>query len=256
MSSKDGLVKMKIDVFPNGKEIIDENYVSVFAKLLTTTKKCYASSFKFSISNSRKILQNEEFSYYYWQENDLSFGYPRFISRQKCSDMKEDMLHGDTLNILVNIFCMALVKHTSKRSIIPATVNTVEMTYVWNICNLNTYPDVRSASIISVLFPSKGEVVKFYLELQPRGEVRSTDGFISLLSCVEGPYDSGPSLTVNFSLTIRDFGNDDEIVNYNTASVFYDVKTNRCWGSINALLLEKAINKPCLTIEYRGIYAV
>ena len=247
---------MKIDVFPNGKEQIDENYVSIFAKLLSNTKLCYASLLKFSVLTSRKILQNDEMSYYYWQENDLSFGYPRFISRKKCSDMKEDMLHGDDLNILVNIVCMTNIKHISKLSIIPSKVNTVEMNYAWTICNLEKFPNVRSASLISVLFPTKGEVVKFFLHLQPRGGDRSRDGFISLLSCVEGPYFSGPSLTVNFSLTIKDFGNDGEIVNFDPVSTFWDVRRSRCWGIIDALLFEKAIFKPCLTITYRSIYAV
>ena len=256
ITSVDGLLKMGILVFPKGEFKSDENYVGVRAQLLSSPKHCYASSLKFSIRSPSQELKNEKVWHCYWQEYYIKCGISRFIARKKCSNLSENILSGDKLTILAEVFCMCSFTQMSNYPIFESTINetSIEMSYDWTICDLLNFPNVPSVRIVSPLFPSRDYLAKFNLQMAPRGENGSSKGYVSLFNCVEGITTTGPSLTVNFSFTVRNFGRDNKTISFGPFSYFFDVTTYLCYGVFDALLYEQLISMPCLSIEYQGIY--
>ena len=47
--SSDELVKIKIEIYPNGEDQLQQSFISIYAHLLSDNKHCYASMLKFSI---------------------------------------------------------------------------------------------------------------------------------------------------------------------------------------------------------------
>ena len=247
---------MKINVYPNGFQKLHENYVSVYASLLSSRQHCHVSTIQFSILTPKRIQRNEKSFYHYWSENENFFGLYQFISHQICRNVIEDLLNGDKLTIFIQVFCTSNSERQSERPINSYPVNSVEMWYDWTVCNLSTYPDVPNIKIHSGRFPSNRELIQFYLQLGPGGIQNSQKRYISLFLCLLDSNKAGLSLLVNYTLTIRNYGADGEVLFYIDpfAAVFETSGDNMCWGNSNSVLYEKAIKKSCFTIELRSVY--
>ena len=93
--STDGLVKMKINVYPNGFQKLHENYVSVYASLLSSRQHCHVSTIQLSILTTKRIQANEKSFYNYWPKYETTSGLHQFISHQTCRNISEGLLNGD-----------------------------------------------------------------------------------------------------------------------------------------------------------------
>ena len=252
---------MKIEVYPDGFLQSYENCVSVFATLLSNNKHCYASTFKISILTPIKTLKNENYMMCYWQNNEKKCGFPRFISRNSRYDDNANLQQAEELNIQVEVFCMLPFEQATERSsVVPSAVNSIEMTYLWTVCDLSTFPDSPNVKIASPLFPnSRDETVKFSLQMAPRGEIGSNStGYMSLYSCVIGNYTTGPAILMNHKFFVRNYGRFPISIRLGPFIHFYDKTTFLCWGTRNSLSLiyKQAASKQCLKIEYHGAYNI
>ena len=147
LASTDGLVKMKINVYPNGFQKLYENYVSVHASLLSSRQHCHVSTIQLSILTPKRIQANEKSFYYNWPEYETDNGLHQFISHQTCRNVSEGLLNGDKLTIFIQVFCTSHSERQSESPINSFPVNSVEMWYDWTVCNLSTYPDVPNIEI-------------------------------------------------------------------------------------------------------------
>ena len=255
--STDGLVKMNLSVYPNGNNQLYENYVSVYASLLSSRQHCHVSTIQLSILTPKRIQRNEKSFYHYWSENENFIGLHQFISHQICQNVSEGLLNGDKLTIFIQVFCTSHSERQSERLINSFPVNSVEMWYDWTVCKLSTYPDVPNIKIHSGQFPSNSELVQFYLQLGPRGIINSQKGYISLFLCLLYSNKAELSLLVNYTLTIRNYGADGKVLFYtNPFIALFEASGNDCWGNSNSVLYEEAIEKSCLTVELRSVYNV
>ena len=185
----------------------------------------------------------------YWPKYETDNGLHQFISHFACRNFSEGLLNGDKLTIFIEVFCTSHSERQSESLINSFPVNSVEMWYDWNVCNLSTYPDVPNTKIYSGRFPSNSELVQFHLRLGPRGIQNSQRGYISLYLCVFDRDKTGLSLSVTSTFTIRNCGAEDEVL------YVFDTSVNTCWGNSNSVLYEKAIKNSCLTIELRSVYS-
>ena len=253
----DGLIQIKIEIFPNGRNALDENYISISATLLpNNTYNYYTTSTKFSVLTAKKILRNELSAQIYWQAHDLiRWEHPRFVSRQLCLDVNEGMLIDGKLNILAHIIMLPF-HYEVEQSIIQSSLNLVEIVHVWSVCNLIASLNATEMKIMSTKFPFDGEFVKFSLHMALQGEFGSKPEHISLFNCLVGndyPL-TKPLLVLNFTFKIKNYERDTGTINLGPFSHAYDAAANSCWGEPNALLFGVAMKSPCLMIEFHGIY--
>ena len=260
LTSSSGLVVMKIEVYPNGFLQSDENYVSVFATLLSDNKHCYFSTLKIGALTSNKTLKNQCFMMCHWQNKVKKCGFPRFKSRKLRQDNNTSLLQAEELNIQVELFCMlSFEQATGRSSVVPSAVNSIEMTYLWTICDLSNFPDSPNVKIASPLFPiSRNKTVKFSLQMVPRGKIGSNStGHMSLYSCVMGNYTTGPAILMNHKFFVRNYGQYSRTIKYGPFIHFYDKKF-LCYGTATALspIYRQVTSKQCLIIEYHGAYNI
>ena len=253
--SPDGFVKMEISVFPNGSHKHYENYVGVYADLLSRRQHCQVSTIQLSILTPKRSQRNEKSFYYYWPEYETTNGLHQFISHQTCRNVSEGLLNGDKLTIFIQVFCTSLSERQSESLINSFPVRSVEMWYDWTVCNLSTYPDVPNIKIYSGQFPSNRELDQFHLQLGPRGIQNSEKGYISLYLCMFDSNKAGLSLLVNYTFIIRNHEADGEVLYHmGPFAAVFETSGNMCWGKSNSVLYEKAIKKSCLTIELSSVY--
>ena len=214
MASTDGLVKMKISVYPKGSLELSENYVSVYASLLSSRQHCHVSTIQMNILTPKRIQKNEKSFYYYWPEYKTDYGLHQFVSHQTCRNISEGLLNSDKLTIFIQVFCTSHFERQSESLVNSSPVNSVEMWYNWSVCNLSTYPDVPNIKIYSGQFPSNRELIQFHLQLGPRGIQNSQKGYISLYLCLFDSNKGGLSPLVNYTFTIRNYGADGEVFFY------------------------------------------
>ena len=248
--STDGLVKMKIIVYPNGYNRLYDKYVSVYARLLSS----HVSTTHFSIVTPKRIQQSTRQFNLYWTENETDRGLPQYISHQTCRNVSEGLLNDDKLTIMVDVFCTSLSERQSESLINSSSVNSVEMWYDWTVCNLSTFPDIPNVKIYSGQFPSNSELAQFTLQLGPRGLQNNRKGYISLFLCLLDIDRAGLLPLVNYTFTIRNYGADGEVFYENPFAVVFAASENNCYGRLNFVLYEKAIKNSCLTIELRSVY--
>ena len=245
---------MNLSVYPNGSHKLYENYVSVYASLLSNRQHCHVSTIQLSILTPKRIQTNEKSFYYYWPEYETTNGLHQFISHQTCRNVSEGLLNGDKLTIFIEVFCTSLSQRQLESPINSFPVNSVEMWCDWTVCNLSTYPDVPNIKIYSGSFPSNSELIQFHLQLGPRGIQNSQKGYISLYLCL---FDNkaGLSLLVNYTFTIRNYGSNGEVLfDVNPFAAVFATSGNNCWGYSNTVLHENAIKQSCLTLELRSVY--
>ena len=250
-------MKMKISVYPNGYNQLYENYVSVYARLLSSRQQCHMSTIQLSISTPKLIQINKKSFYSYWPDYETESGLHQFISHQTCRNVNAGLLNDDKLTILIQVFCTSFSERQSESIVTSWPVNSVEMWYDWTVCNLSTYPDVPNIEAYSGQFPSNSELVQFHLQLGPRGIQNSEKGYISLYLCLFDSNKAGLSLLVNYTFLIRNHEADGEVLYHmGPFAAVFGTSGNRCSGRSNSLLYEKAIKKSCLTIELRSNYNV
>ena len=247
---------MKISVYPNVYNQFYENYVGVYASLLSSRQHCHVSTIQLSILTPKRIQTSEKSFYCYWPEYKKDCGLLQFISHQTCRNISEGLLNSDKLTIFIQVFCTSHFERQSESLINSFPVNSVEMWYNWSVCNLSTYPDVPNIQIYSGQFPSNRELIQFHLQLGPRGIQNSQKGYISLYLCLSDSNKAGLSLLVNYTFTIRNYGADGKVLSYfKPFATIFNTPENICWGSSNFVLYEKAIKKSCFTIELRSVYS-
>ena len=254
--STDDLVKMKISVYPNGSHKLFENYVSIYASLLSRKQHCQVLTIQFSILTPKRIQTNKNRIYCYWPEYEISCGLNEFVSHDTCRNVSEGILNDDILTILIEIFCTSIFERQSESLINSSPVHSVEMWYDWTVCNLSTFPEVPDIKIYSGQFPSNSdELVQFHLQLGPRGIQTSQKGKISLFLCIHDRNKAGLSLSVTYTFTIRNYGAEGEVFYVKLFVTVFNASESTYWGNYDFLLYEKAIKKLCLTIELRSIYS-
>ena len=251
--SPDGLIKMKINIYPNGFNQRFESYVSVMATLLSARIHCYESTIKLSILTPRNIQRKERDCNIYWPEYTFISGIEQYVSHQTCQNFNETLLNDGKLTIFTEVLCSSLLERQSESLTNLSLVNSVEIRVDWTVCNLSSFPDVPNSRICHGLIPSNSKLVPFNFELAPRGIRNSKKGFISLHLCILDVYKLVKPLPVNITFTIKNYGADDE-VSYDSLTALFESSESPCWGSPNFVLFEKAIKKSCLTIELRSIY--
>ena len=125
--STDGLVKMKISVYPIGYNQLYENYVGVYANLLSSRQHCHVSTIQLSILTPKRIQTSEKSFYCYWPEYKTDYGLHQFISHQTCRNISEGLLNGDKLTTFIQVFCTSHSERQSESLINSSPVNSVEM---------------------------------------------------------------------------------------------------------------------------------
>ena len=244
---------MKIDVFPNGKNQLENDYVIIHATLLSHKKYCYACSIKCSILTAGSLQAQETYQHSFWE--DKTWKLLPIVLKQKSSSVNSGVLDEGKLNINFDIFCMQTLEQISSQSVQPSTVKTVDMTCVWTICNLVNFPNVRTIRIVSTEFPSNSSLLKFHLQLAPRGITdQSLIGYSSLHNCVASKAAELP-LLINNSLAVKNYGESAEALTFSPRSNTY-TSLSSCWGSYSIFLFQKALNKQCITLEYHGLYTI
>ena len=256
LASIDGLVKMQISVFPNGYNKYYKKHASVYVSLLSGRQHCHVSTTQLSILTPKRTQRNEKIFHSDWPEYETNYmyGLPKFISRHAFRNFSEDFLNDDKLTILIEVVCLSLSERQSESLINLSPVNSVEMWYDWNVCNFSTFPDVPNSQIFSAKFPSDSELIQFHLILQPRNMKNSQEGYILLYLCWCDGNQAKPSLLVNYTFTIRNYGADGEVLREHPYANVFEASGVSCWGTRNILLYEKAIKKSCLAIELRSVY--
>ena len=249
LTSNGDLVKIKIQVFPNGANQIYENYVSIKVSLLSSKKMCYYSTLKFSILSSEKKIKNEISVSHHWTDSDEAPSLLRFISHQETTDILEN----DNLNIVAEVFCMQASEQKAEQLELSSTTNIVEMTYVWTICNLLSFRKIAAVPLHSTEFPSNADLVQFSLGILP---LESDFGYAIFYNCVSHNDRPSISLLINETFSLKSFGNNAKLKTYKPYSHLYDYKSrNWSWGVNNFLLFHK-LSGQCIVLEYHGIYAV
>ena len=251
LTSLDDLVQINIEVFPNGEKQRSKNYVSVYATLLSNIKYCYASSLRFSILTDKKEIKQMISETHYWTEDTLPWT-SSFLTSGNDSD---DILNANNLNILSELFCMRASGLKSTQSVVSSTRNLVQMTYVWNVCNLLSFPNIRAIRILSTQFPSQSGLVQFVLNLAPRGHPKSLQGYSGLFNCASVVDESSLQLLINYTVTVRDLRDGAKAKYFGPISHFYSSKTSFCWGLANVFMYEQ-LSRQCFALEYQGVYAV
>ena len=253
--SSDGFIKMIISVYPNGYYQILKNYVVVSINLLSAWQHCYESVIKLSILTPRNIQKNEKSFYIYWPENEANTGLNKYVSHQTCRNVNENLLNDDKLTILTEVFCLSLFERQSEILTSSSLSNSVEMWDDWTVCNLLTFPDVPIIQIMHGLNQRNSELVRFYLQLAPKGIQNSQKRYISLHLCIFDIDTFTKSLTVYFKFTIRNYGADGEVFYDPQMTAVFKASAIPCWGRPNVVLYEKAIKKSCITIELYSFYS-
>ena len=249
LTTADKSVEIKIDVFPNG----ENQLVAIRATLLSHKKYCCACSIKCSILIVGGLEANAIYQQSFWE--DETWILPPIISRQICLSINSSILHEDKLSINFDIFCMQTLEQISAQSVLPSTTNTIDMTYIWTICNLVNFPNIRTIRIVSTEFPSNSNLLKFHLELAPRGITdHSIIGYSSLLNCPSNKAAEFVQL-INNSLAVKNYGDRGETITSDRESITY-TSLGHCWGFYSSFLFQKALSKQCITLEYQGFYNI
>ena len=253
LTSADKSVEMKIDIFPNRENQLENDYVIIHATLLSHKTHCYACSIKCSILTAGSLQAQETYQHFFWEDNTWKL--LPIVLKQKSSSVNRSILDEDKLNINFDIFCMRTLEQISSQSVQPSTVNTVDMTCIWTICNLVNFPNVRTIRIVSTEFPSNSSLLKFHLQLAPRGITdQSLIGYSSLQNCVSSKAAELP-LLINNSMAVKNYGESAETLTFSPQSTTY-TSLNCCWGSYGIFLFQKALSKQCITLEYQGLYTI
>ena len=149
-------------------------------------------------------------------------------------DISESILKNNSLNI--ELFCMQASELKSAQSEVSSSRNLMQMTYVWNVCNLLDFVNIHAIIILSTKFPSQSDLVQFVLNLAPRGYKGSTPGYSRLFNCASVDDESSLQLLINYTITVRDLRGGVIVKLHGPFSNFYSSKTDFCWGLVNAIM--------------------
>ena len=245
-------MKIKIEVFPYREKKLNETYVTIRATLLTDIEHCYGSSLRFSILTVNKEIKEKIRDAHNWRDILVSFKIIPWTSYFLISrNVSDSMLVSGNLNILSELHCMRASELKSTQSEVSSPANLVEMTYVWNICNLANFPSLASLKILSSQFPSNSDLGRFFLLLDIETIHSSFSGRGGLFNCVIDSYIKRLTLIINQTFTLRDFRN----VKYYGPSSYLYISNENCQGKINVYLYG-LLNRQCFKMEYQGVYAV
>ena len=253
MISPDDLVKINLEVFLYEEEQHGETYVTIRVTLLTDIKHCYASSVRCSILTGNKETKEKINSAFYWSTNAVPWLSSFSISR----NVSDSMLDSGNLNILSELFCVRASELKSTQSEFSSSKSLVEITYVWNICNVVHFLSISEINIFSDLFPSNSDLVRFTLTLEPQNMYKGLAGYVRLFNCFINDYLTRLPLIINQTYTVRDFSNGAEAKLYGPYSQLYwytsESNNSRCSG---VYINYKQLNGQCFTFYYHGVYAI
>ena len=251
--SFDGLVKMKIEIYPNGEDQLQQNYVSLYAQLLSDNKHCYASMLKYNILTPANLLKYTAWTVDYWTKKNTRAGISRYISRQTCQDINEGLLDGGNLNIKVECMCMSTSEEKANRLVSSSRDDFIDITYEWIVCDLPAYLNFSVGVIPGPLFPPNKDATQFFMHLIPVDENEYKADYISMQICLMSQDTKGQVLLLNSTVAVRIFRKNEETQKFGPYLAVYE-ETRNCWGPKNILSYEKAMLDQCIAFEYYGTY--
>ena len=256
LRSKENSVILDVEVFPNGRLPADENFIGVHLKLFSQQRHCYGAHFQLSVLTANGVLIYEYFLSNRWSGFVSDYELSQFITRQKCKDFIYGYAEQDIIKIMVELFCWSFQELVVENAIIPSTANSIEMIYYWSICDLKALTNASKVRLISGPFQSDIFQAKFHLQMLLRCDAGNT-GDIELIICLDVfnfAFGSSIFLPVYSTLTVKEYGPENETLRHGPSKHVFDLNANSCWKALSSVYLEKLIRKRCFTVEYYGVY--
>ena len=258
MTSTDGLVTMKTEVYPKGVSKTYENSVSIYFDLLSSRQYCYLSSIHILTFSLCGTHASKIFHRWFEIDFDIRQGLPKLFTVDYCPIYKSQP-NNNYINISTEIFCLSRNEKTEESLTVPSTANSVEMMYNWIVCDLAALMNASQEDIRSDLFPASDDLVNFHLKLEPTGMFGNRKKHISLFACIDrAKATDGPLILVKSTFTISGYGKGNERVIVGPISYFYNSNNLAalCWVTYERILFKKAIEQQCLTVKYHGFYYI